>query len=73
MKTGFTVCVKLIIRQFAYKIEVMYIKDMMGQPLYNKEYDYTCLITEKDRADIVNAIGRLLNRFLDVKGLFVRL
>ena len=73
VKTGFTVCVKLIIRQFAYKIEVMYIKDMMGQPLYNKEYDYTCLITEKDRADIVNAIGRLLNRFLDVKGLFVRL
>lgn len=64
-ESGFTVQASLSIHQFMYKTEVSVIKDMMGISIYKKETSYTETITEQDRTDIINIIGRYINQFIE--------
>ena len=36
--------------------------------LYKKEYSYLEFMTEQDKIDIINAIGKYLNRFIETHG-----
>ncbi len=67
-ESGFTVQASLSIYQFMYKTEVSIIKDMMGTSIYKKETSYTETITEQDRTDIINIIGRYINQFIETDG-----
>lgn len=67
-ESGFTVQASLSIHQFMYKTEVSVIKDMMGISIYKKETSYTETITEQDRTDIINIIGRYINQFIETDG-----
>lgn len=67
-ESGFTVQASLSIHQFMYKTEVSVIKDMMGTSIYKKETSYTETITEQDRTDIINIIGRYINQFIETDG-----
>ena len=68
IKSGFTIQIALTIQQFLYKIEVYYIKQMESLPLYKKDLSYTEFITEQDKSDIVNVIGKFLNQFIETHG-----
>lgn len=67
-ESGFTVQASLSIHQFMYKTEVSVIKDVMGISIYKKETSYTETITEQDRTDIINIIGRYINQFIETDG-----
>lgn len=58
--------IQLTIQQFAYTLDVS-LTNGRGyyQSLYNKELSYLETLSEQDEADIVNAIGRYLNDFLE--------
>ena len=60
------IAIRLIILQFAYSVDVS-LTNGYGyyQSLYNKEFSYLETLSEQDEADIVNAIGRYLNDFLE--------
>ena len=60
------IAIRLIIQQFAYSVDVS-LTNGYGyyQSLYNKEFSYLETLSEQDEADIVNAIGRYLNDFLE--------
>lgn len=68
IKSGFTIQVNLVIQQFMYKIEVSLVKNMGQVSLYKKELSYTESITEQDKTDIINVIGKYLNRFIETHG-----
>ena len=68
VKSSFTIQISLAIQQFLYKIEVYYIKQMEGLPLYKKDFSYTEFITDQNKTDIVNAIGKFLNQFIETHG-----
>ena len=67
-ESGFTVQASLSIHQFMYKTEVSVIKDMMGISIYKKETSYKETITEQDKTDIINIIGRYINQFIETDG-----
>ena len=68
VKSSFTIQITLAIQQFLYKIEVYYIKQMEVLPLYKKDFSYTEFITDQNKTDIVNAIGKFLNQFIETHG-----
>ena len=41
---------------------------MESLPLYKKDLSYTEFITEQDKSDIVNVIGKFLNQFIETHG-----
>lgn len=68
-KSAFTVQASLSIYQFMYKTEVSLTKDDMTEiSIYKKETSYTETITEQDRTDIINIIGRYINQFIETDG-----
>lgn len=68
IKSSFIIQIGLTIQQFLYRMEVVYIKDIEGIPLYKKELPYTDFITEQDQTDIINVIGNYLNQFIETHG-----
>ena len=62
--SGFIVHFSLDIQQFLYKIEV----SIDGTSLYKKEMSYKDIITEQDKTDIVNVIGKYIYRFIETQG-----
>lgn len=73
INTGFIISVQLTIRQFMYKTEVSYGKwGTTGVAIYNKELSYTEFLTDQDKDDIVNLIGKLLNQFFETQGFTIR-
>ncbi|MDO4931723.1 MAG: Fic family protein [Prevotellaceae bacterium] len=68
ISSGFTVHISLDIQQFKYKIEMSITGEKDGKPLYDKNMSYNDIITEQDKTDIVNAIGRYINLFIETQG-----
>lgn len=66
--SGFTVHISLDIQQFKYRIEISITGEQEGKPLYGKEMSYNDVITEQDKTDIINAIGRYINLFIETQG-----
>ena len=72
IKTGFTICLELTIKQFLHKTTVSYSKwSLPSVNLYNKELSYTESLTDQDKEDIVNLIGNLLNQFIETQGFII--
>ena len=70
-ESEFTIQIVLTTQQFLYKLTVLRSRDGMSTTLYNKDYSYDERISEQDRIDIVNTIGKYLNSFIETKGGFV--
>lgn len=68
IQSGFAIQIELTIQQFLYKIEVFGIRNMVRKSIYKKELSYTESITEQDKVDIINIIGRHLNMFIETHG-----
>ena len=69
IKTGITIRVKLTFQQFLYRLCISSINSMSYEyTLYKKEYSYLEFMTEQDKIDIINAIGKYLNRFIETHG-----
>lgn len=66
---SFTISILLTIQQFLYKTTVLF--DKRGATniiIYNKELSYTEFLTDQDKEDIVNVIGKLFNQFFETQG-----
>ena len=60
------IAIRLIIRQFVYKIDVSLTNDYLYyDSLYDKEFSYLESLSEQDESDIVNVIGSFLNAFIE--------
>ena len=70
-ESEFTIQIVLTTQQFLYKLTVLRSRDGMSMTLYNKDYSYDERISEQDRIDMVNTIGKYLNSFIETKGGFV--
>lgn len=68
IKSGLTIQPSLTIQQFMYKIEVFLITGGYNKSIYKKELSYTESITEQDKTDIINIIGRYINMFIETHG-----
>lgn len=68
IESGITIQPILTIQQFIYKIEIILITSRGKSSLYKKELSYMESITEQDRVDIINIIGRYLNMFIETHG-----
>ena len=69
IKSGVTIRININIQQFLYKVEISTFRDLMyRQSLYKKEYSYSESISERDKVDIINAIGNYLNQFIETHG-----
>lgn len=68
IKSGLTIRPSLTIQQFMYKIEVFLITGGYNKSIYKKELSYTESITERDKTDIINIIGRYINMFIETHG-----
>ena len=54
--------------QFYYQLEVIsFVNNASKKSLVYKEFTYSEVITEKDRSNIVNAIGNYLSQFLETQ------
>lgn len=61
-----TILIRLIAGQFSYKVDISLMKQYpYTSNMYTKEMTYLETFTEHDYTDIVNAIGRYLNDFLE--------
>lgn len=70
-ESEFTIQIVLTTQQFLYKLTVLRSRDGMSMTLYNKDYSYDERISEQDRTDMVNTIGKYLNSFIETKGGFI--
>lgn len=68
IKSGITIQISLTIQQFMYKIEIFLIRSMSGTSIYKKELSYVETVTEQDRNDIINIIGRYVYQFIETHG-----
>ena len=68
IKSGITIQISLTIQQFMYKIEISLIRSMSGTSMYKKELSYVETITEQDKNDIINIIGRYIYQFIETHG-----
>lgn len=68
IKSGITIQISLTIQQFMYKIEISLIRSMGGTSIYKKELSYVETITEQDKNDIINIIGRYVYQFIETHG-----
>ena len=69
INTGFIISLRLTVQQFLHKTTVLF--DKWGASnfvIYNKELSYTESLTDQDKEDIVNVIGKLLNQFIETQG-----
>lgn len=66
--SGITIQIGLTIQQFMYKIEISLIRSMGGTSIYKKELSYVETITEQDKNDIINIIGRYVYQFIETHG-----
>ena len=69
INTGFIISLRLTVQQFLHKTTVLF--DKWGASnfvIYNKELSYTESLTDQDKEDIVNVIGKLLNQFFETQG-----
>ena len=68
INTGFIISLRLTVQQFLHKTTVLF--DKWGASnfvIYNKELSYTESLTDQDKEDIVNVIGKLLNQFIETQ------
>ncbi len=71
---SFTIIIMVEFQQFRYSISVDTVRNEMApMSLYHKEYYYVDKISDKDREDVVNTIGRQINYFMETKGFTVTL
>lgn len=68
MIPDFTIRVTLTIQQFLYKIEVHRVWITENEQLYEKELAYTEFITNQDKSDVINVIGRYICQFIETHG-----
>lgn len=68
IKSNIIIQTSLTIQQFLYKIEISIIRNMGRTPIYKKELSYAEAITEQDKTDIVNVIGKHINLFIETHG-----
>lgn len=68
IKSGITIQISLTIQQFMYKIEISLIRSMSGTSIYKKELSYVETITEQDKNNIINIIGRYVYQFIETHG-----
>lgn len=68
IKSGITIQISLTIQQFMYKIEISLIRSMGGTSIYKKELSYMETITEQDKNEIINIIGRYVYQFIETHG-----
>ncbi len=66
-KSSFKIQIYLTIQQFIYKITVFRIASL-SNIIYDRQYSYDEEISEQDRKNIVNAIGRFFNVFFETQG-----
>ena len=69
INTVFAISIRLTFKQFIHKTTVLFGK--RGTPsfvIYNKELSYTELLSDQDKENIVNVIGKLLNQFFETQG-----
>lgn len=69
INTGFIISLRLTVQQFLHKTTVLFDKwGASNLVIYNKELSYTESLTDQDKEDIVNVIGKLLNQFFETQG-----
>lgn len=68
----FTIQIALTTQQFLYRLSVFRIKYEGSIVLYNTEFSYHERISEQDKTNVVNAIGKFLNYFIETKGGFFK-
>jgi Fic family protein len=69
INTGFIISIHLTVQQFIHKTTISFGKwGVSSSPFYNKELSYTESLTDQDKEDIVNVIGKLINQFFETQG-----
>lgn len=69
INAGFIISIRLTVQQFIHKTAVSFGKwGATNIVIYNKELSYTEFLTDQDKEDIVNVIGKLLNQFFETQG-----
>lgn len=72
IESGVKLQIQLTLQQFLYKIVVIYINWAIQGVIYKKELSYSEFLADRDKEDIVNAIGNFLNQFIETKGGYVQ-
>lgn len=68
-QSEFSIRISLLCRQFEYIVEAVFINHLnIPQVLFQERKDYSKNITEKDKSDIINGIGKLFNVFIETNG-----
>jgi Fic family protein len=69
INTDFRISIRLTIQQFLHKTAISFGKwGVSSSPIYNKVLSYTESLSDQDKEDIVNVIGKLLNQFFETQG-----
>lgn len=72
IESGVKLQIQLTLQQFLYKIVVIYRNWATQGVIYKKELSYSEFLADRDKEDIVNAIGSFLNQFIETKGGYVQ-
>lgn len=72
IESGVKLQIQLTLQQFLYKIVVIYRNWATQGVIYKKELSYSEFLADRDKEDIVNAIGNFLNQFIETKGGYVQ-
>ena len=68
-QSEFSIRISILCRQFEYIVEAVFINHLnIPQVLFQERKDYSKNITEKDKSDIINGIGKLFNVFIETNG-----
>lgn len=70
-QVDFSIRISILCRQFEYIVEAVFINHLnIPQVLFQERKDYSKNITEKDKSNIINGIGKFFNDFIETKGFY---